>query len=307
MDFIRPATAGRVVRFLHGYSHGFCANVARIAALIRPRFRAISHRRPQGPDNGPASCRHEAPVRPADGFYRVFNPALLYRGSARTFSGRSRTDEATLNPVPDMRSLRIIVINAVPPEGEQDETTLAQEERGRALRIGLLEAGYNIIASFPADIHLPERVAQMQPDMIIIDAESDSRDVLEHVVFATRDERRPIVLFTEDQGRSSMQAAMNAGVSAYVVAGLRSERIKPVLEVAMLRFQADQKLRAELDDTRSKLAERKVIDRAKGLLMASHKLSEEEAYQKLRGIAMNKNLKLAEVAQRLLDVSDLLG
>lgn len=207
----------------------------------------------------------------------------------------------------DMRGLRIVVINTVvPPDGEQTASALEQAERARALRIGLLQAGYNIIAAFPADMHLPERIAQLQPDMIIIDAESDSRDVLEHVVVATREAPRPIVLFTEDHDKSSMQAAMEAGVSAYVVAGLQSERIKPVLDVALARFNSDQKLRAELSDTKLKLADRKTIERAKGLLMERHKMSEDEAYQKLRRLAMDKNLKLSEVAQRIMDVADLL-
>ncbi|MEN3296206.1 MAG: two-component system, response regulator / RNA-binding antiterminator [Burkholderiales bacterium] len=206
-----------------------------------------------------------------------------------------------------MHSLRIIVINTLLQEGEQDEQRLAQDERGRALRIGLLQGGYNIIAVLPADLHLAERVAQLQPDMIIVDAESDARDVLEHVVFATRDAPRPIVLFTEDQDKSNMEAAMNAGVSAYVVAGLQSERIKPVLDVALARFRADQKLRAELSSTKLKLAERKTIERAKGLLMERHKIPEDEAYQKLRRMAMDKNVKLAELAQRILDIADLLG
>ncbi|MBI1891080.1 MAG: ANTAR domain-containing protein [Burkholderiales bacterium] len=215
---------------------------------------------------------------------------------------------ATRLPSTDLRSLRIMLINTVvPPDNDQSAQAWAAAERARALRIGLLEAGYNIIAVFPADIHLPERVAQLQPDLIIIDAESDARDVLEHVVVATRDAPRPIVLFTEDHDTSSMEAAMDAGVSAYVVAGLKAERIKPVLDVAMARFNADQKLRSELSDTKLKLAERKKVDRAKGLLMARYNLSEEEAYQKLRRQAMDKNLKLSEVAQRILDVADLLG
>lgn len=210
--------------------------------------------------------------------------------------------------IPDPSSLRIVVINTVmPPEGEQDEHAWAQAERARALRIGLLEAGYNIIAVFPADIHLPDRVAQLQPDMIIIDAESDARDVLEHVVVATENAPRPIVLFTEDHDKSAMEAAITAGVSAYIVAGLQSERIKPVLDVALARFNVDQKLRAELSDTKLKLAERKTIDRAKGLLMTRQKISEDEAYQKLRRLAMDKNLKLSEIAQRILDAADLLG
>ncbi|KAF3999643.1 ANTAR domain-containing response regulator [Glaciimonas immobilis] len=206
-----------------------------------------------------------------------------------------------------MLNLRIVVVNPVAIEGDDDPSFTAQAARSHALRIALLEAGYNIIASLPADLYLPERIAQMQPDMIIIDAESDARDVLEHVVIATRDARRAIVLFTEDEKKSSMEAAMAAGVSAYIVAGLQTARIKPVLEVAMLRFNQDQKLLNELSDTKTKLADRKVIDRAKGLLMERQQLSEQDAYKKLRRLAMDKNLKLAEVAQRVLDANDLLS
>lgn len=213
-------------------------------------------------------------------------------------------------PTPSTRSrnLRIVVVNTIVGDGDEHDTALAiQVRRGNALRIGLLESGYDIVASLPADMFLPERIAQLQPDLIIIDAESDARDVLEHIVIASRDERRPIVLFTDDDTTSSMDAAMAAGVSAYIVAGLQPERIKPVLNVALARFRQEQKLLAELHETRHKLAERKVIDRAKGLLMSSQRLSEEQAYQKLRSMAMNKNLKLSEIAQRILDVEDLLG
>jgi response regulator NasT len=207
-----------------------------------------------------------------------------------------------------MTTLRIVVVNTIiSAEDESDESLRAQAARGTALRIGLLQAGYDIVASLPADIYLPDRIAQLQPDMIIIDAESDARDVLEHIVIATRDERRPIVMFTEDSNTDSMEMAMAAGVSAYIVAGLQEERIKPVLDVAIARFRQEQKLRAELSDTKNKLAERKIMERAKGLLMKRHNLSEDEAYQKLRQLAMNKNLKLSEVAQRILDVEDLLG
>ncbi|MES2932208.1 MAG: ANTAR domain-containing protein [Pseudomonadota bacterium] len=203
-------------------------------------------------------------------------------------------------------SLRIVVVNTVIlSEDENEASAQAQLARSRALRIGLLQAGYNIIAVIPGDVYMSERIAQLQPDMIIIDAESDARDVLEDIVIATRDAPRPIALFTEDADNTNMAAAMEAGVSAYVVAGLQSERIKPVLDVAMARFNADQKLRSELSDTKAKLAERKTIERAKGLLMERHKMSEDEAYQKLRRLAMDKNLKLSEIAQRILDVADL--
>jgi response regulator NasT len=207
-----------------------------------------------------------------------------------------------------MRNLRIVVVNPIIHAGSEDDESLrAQTERARVLRIGLLEAGFDIVASLPPDMYLPERIAQLQPDMIIVDAESDARDVLEHIVIATRDERRPIVMFTESDDTESMEAAVAAGVSAYIVAGLKSERIKPVLNVALARFKREQKLLDELSDTKSKLAERKTIERAKGLLMQRQGVSEEQAFQKLRSIAMSKNLKLSEVAQRILDVEDLLG
>lgn len=199
------------------------------------------------------------------------------------------------------------MLPATAPGANPDEVQAAQARRSTALRIGLLESGYDLIASLPADVFLPERIAQLQPDLIIADSELDARDILEHIVIATRDERRPIVLFTEDDAPASMDAAMAAGVSAYIVAGLQPERVKPVLDVALARFKREQKLLEELSDTRQKLAERKVVDRAKGLLMARYKLTEEQAYQRLRSMAMNKNMKLAEIAQRILDVEDLLG
>ncbi|MDE2048844.1 MAG: ANTAR domain-containing protein [Betaproteobacteria bacterium] len=201
---------------------------------------------------------------------------------------------------------RILVIapdGTAPTEAEP----WGEVERSRALRIGLLEAGCNLIAVLPADVHLTERIAQLQPDLIIVDAESAARDTLEHVVMATRDERRPIVLFTEDRDTSHVQEAIAAGVSAYIVAGLAAERVRAVLEVAQARFAHEERLRGELAAARSALTERKVIERAKGLLMARDGLSEQEAYARLRKQAMNKGLRLAELAQRLIDVQDLLG
>lgn len=211
--------------------------------------------------------------------------------------------------------LRIVVITSdLVVEDPEDTHALDQAERSRSLRIGLLESGFNLIASLPADVFLTERLAQLQPDMIIVDAESDARDALEHVVMATRDERRPIVMFTNDHDTRTAREAVAAGVSAYIVAGLQAERIRPILDVAMARFEQDQALRRELADTRNELNElstalqdRKVIDRAKTLLMQRQQLSEEAAYARLRKTAMDKNLKIVEVAQRMLDVADLLG
>lgn len=204
--------------------------------------------------------------------------------------------------------LRIVVVAPdLAVSDASDEHAVVQAERSRSLRIGLLENGFNLVATLPPDVFLTERLAQLQPDMVIVDAESEARDALEHVVMATRDERRPIVMFTNDSDSTVARDAVAAGVSAYVVAGLSTERIRPILDVAMLRFQHEESLRQELADAKSELSGRKLIDRAKGLLMQRQQLTEQQAYDKLRKAAMNKGLKLHEVAQRMLDVSDLLG
>ena len=226
-------------------------------------------------------------------------------------------------------ALRIVVVAPdLSVADQEDAYAVSQAERSRSLRIGLLENGFNLVAVLPADTFLQERIAQLQPDMIIVDAESEARDALEHVVMATRDERRPIVMFTNDNDTSHVKDAVAAGVSAYIVAGLSSERIRPILDVAMARFQHEKALRDELASTKTELhaqsielqaqsaelrarmaelKDRKIIDRAKGLLMQRQNLSEQEAYDKLRKTAMGKSLKLVDVAQRMLDVADLMG
>jgi response regulator NasT len=214
-----------------------------------------------------------------------------------------------------LEALRIVVISSdlnVPDP--TDIHAVHQAERSRTLRIVLLESGFNLIAVLPTDTFLAERLAQLQPDLIIVDAESEARDALEHVVMATRDARRPIVMFTNDHDSANARAAVAAGVSAYIVAGLQPERIRPILDVALARFQQDQALRLELAQAQSDLSDlsaemknRKVIDRAKALLMERQQLSEDAAYARLRKAAMDKNLKMVEVAQRMLDVADLLG
>ena len=205
-------------------------------------------------------------------------------------------------------ALRIVVIAPdLVVNDPQDEQALEQAERSRSLRIGLLESGFNLVATLPADVFLTERLAQLQADMVIVDAESDARDALEHVVMATRDERRPIVMFTNDSDTRPMNEAVAAGVTAYIVAGLAPERIHPILTVAMARFKHEQALLAELDNARGELQDRKLIDRAKGLLMQRQGLSEQEAYGKLRKAAMNKGVKLADIAQQMVEMAELLG
>ena len=206
------------------------------------------------------------------------------------------------------QSLRLVVIAPdLVDVQSQDVHTRALAERSRQLRIGLLENGYNLVAVLPADTFLQERLGQLQPDMIIVDAESEARDSLEHVVMATRDARRPIVLFTNDNDTTHVKDAVAAGVSAYIVAGLSPERIRPILDVAMARFEHEQSLRSELAQAKTELQDRKVIDRAKGLLMQRQSLTEDAAFAKLRKAAMDKGLRMGEVAQRMLDAADLLG
>jgi len=204
-------------------------------------------------------------------------------------------------------ALRIVVIISDPTLAEGDAQAQAQAERSRLLRIGLLEAGYNLVATLPADPFLTERLAQLQADLVIVDAESDARDALEHVVMATRDERRPIVMFTSDEDTSHVHEAVAAGVTAYIVDGLAPERIRPILTVAIARFRHQEALLAELDNARGELQERKLIERAKGLLMQRQGLCEAEAYARLRKAAMNKGVKLTEIAQQMLDMAELLG
>jgi response regulator NasT len=204
-------------------------------------------------------------------------------------------------------ALRIVVIISDPALDEGDAHAQAQAERSRLLRIGLLEAGYRLVATLPADPFLTERLAQLQADLVIVDAESDARDALEHVVMATRDERRPIVMFTSDEDTAHVHEAVAAGVTAYIVDGLAPERIRPILTVAIARFRHQEALLAELDSARGELQGRKLIDRAKSVLMQRQGLSEAEAYAKLRKAAMNKGVKLADIAQQMIDMAELLG
>ena len=216
-----------------------------------------------------------------------------------------------LLPVVDMTAaatLRIVVVAPDTLAADADDSAAESEaQRARWLRVGLLESGYNIVAVLPADVFLPERLAQIAPDMIIVDAESQARDTLEHVVMASREARRPIVLFTDDNDMTHMPDAIAAGVTAYVVAGLAPERVKPVLDVALVRFRHEEAMRFELATARSELSGRKAIARATAILMRSQGITENEAYGRLRKTAMDKGLKLADVAQRVVDVAELLA
>ena len=166
-------------------------------------------------------------------------------------------------------------------------------ERAEVLREGLTQAGYEVTASLSSPVALLRTIDRLQPDVIVIDTDSPSRDVLEHLVVMSQHTPRPVVMFASDATPETIRAVVRAGVSAYVVDGLSKERIKSIIDVAVARFEDFQRLRAEL-------AERKVVERAKGLLMKMHGLDEEGAYGLLRKTAMDRKMKLAEVARELL-------
>ena len=175
------------------------------------------------------------------------------------------------------------------------------------LKAALSEAGFEVIEESGLVIDLPGRVEVLCPDVILIDSESPGRDVLEQVVLVSRDQPRPIVMFTDEQDLGVMRQAIKSGVSAYIVAGIQSERLQPILDVAMARFESDQALRAELQVREAQLAERKRIELAKGLLMKMKTCNEEEAYTLMRRQAMSRQQKLIQVAEQIIAMSDMLG
>ena len=172
-----------------------------------------------------------------------------------------------------------------------------------AIRSGLSDAGYELVSIANADLNLPKVIEATLPDLLIIESEAAARDLVEHVCVSTQDAPRPIVLFTENNDKERIRSSIAAGITAYIVDGLKPESVKPVLDVAYVRFQFEQQLRRELADTRSKLAERKLVERAKGVLMQQLQVTEDEAYRRLRKLSMEKNIRLAEAAQRIIDIS----
>jgi len=193
-----------------------------------------------------------------------------------------------------MLNMRILLI---------DDTA---QKLGR-LKTALSEAGFEVIEESGLVIDLPKRVEVLCPDVILIDSESPGRDVLAQVVQVSRDQPRPIVLFTDEQDPGVMRQAIRSGVSAYIVAGIQAARLQPILDVALARFESDQALRAQLHEREAQLAERKRIELAKGLLMKMKGCNEEEAYTLMRRQAMSRQQKLIQVAEQVIAMSDLLG
>ena len=178
--------------------------------------------------------------------------------------------------------------------------------RAAILEEGLREAGFTDVVRIDEMQSLLSRIYALDPDVIVIDLENPSRDILEQMFQVSRAVRRPVAMFVDQSDAASIQASVDAGVSAYIVDGLKKERLKPILDLCISRFNAFAKLQDELDRAKSALEDRKVIDRAKGILMKLKGLTEDEAYVLLRSTAMREKKKIGEIAQSILTASELL-
>ena len=190
--------------------------------------------------------------------------------------------------------LRVLIVDANP-------------ERRALLTHSLQSSDCQVLERETITLALLDCLAQLNPDAIIIDADAPDRDMLEHVCMISRDQPRPIVMFTDDDDAATMQQAMRAGVTSYVVKGIAPARIKPILQVAMLRFAEHQALRQDLAVAQNQLVERKTIERAKGIVMQKKNIDENAAYHLLRKMAMERNAKLADVAAQVVDLAQALG
>lgn len=179
--------------------------------------------------------------------------------------------------------------------------------RATVLEDGLREAGYEDIHHVPPQGPFVVWLERIAPDVVLMDLGSPSRDTLEEMLAVSRALARPIAMFVDQSDEDMIGAAIDAGVSAYVVDGLRKDRVKPILDLAIRRFNAFARMQTELDEAKTALAERKTIDRAKAILMESRQLSEADAYALLRTTAMNQGRRIADVAEALITASSLLG
>ena len=179
--------------------------------------------------------------------------------------------------------------------------------RAAIVEEGLRASGVDRVVVIPETGGLLERLARIDPDVIVIDLENPSRDLLEQMFHLSRLVERPVAMFVDNSDQAMLEAAVDAGISAYVVDGLKPERVKSVIDIAILRFNAFARLQRELAEARGELADRKIVEKAKGLLMRAKGLSEEEAYALLRRTAMNEKRKLADIARSVITAADLLG
>ena len=179
-------------------------------------------------------------------------------------------------------------------------------KRRKPLKQSLIDNGFEVVAHVDNDLHLQDVYLASRPDVLIIDTDSPDRDTIENICVMTMHDPRPIVMFIHDGNKEQIKLATQAGVSAYVVGTIPSERLTPVIDAAVARFEEFNNLRAELVETKLKLDERKVIERAKGLLMKQRGLDEDATYEMLRSMAMKKNMKLADLSHQLLEAASML-
>lgn len=179
--------------------------------------------------------------------------------------------------------------------------------RASVIEAGLREAGYDNLTILHEVTGIARRISEIQPDVIVIDLGNPNRDMLENMFQLSRAVKRPIAMFVDQSDQASIEAAVEAGVSAYVVDGLRRERVNPILAMAISRFNAFARMERELAEARSELDSRKLIDRAKGILAETRGLTEAKAYALLRTTAMNQNRKISEIAQSLITAAELLN
>ncbi|MCP5266856.1 MAG: ANTAR domain-containing protein [Burkholderiaceae bacterium] len=178
--------------------------------------------------------------------------------------------------------------------------------RATIIEAGLRDAGHHQVTVVHDIVGSARLIVELDPDVIVIDLQNPNRDMLEHMLALSRSAARPIVMFVDQTDQAATEAAMDAGVSAYIVDDLRRERVKPILDIAISRFNAFSRLTEELDRTRRELDERKQVDRAKAILMKSRGLGESEAYALLRKTAMNQGRRIAQVAESLITAAGLL-
>lgn len=178
--------------------------------------------------------------------------------------------------------------------------------QSKPLKQSLIDNGFDVIAHVEDNVRLQRKCNELQPDVVIIDTKSPSKNVLDNVVTITQNHFKPVVMFAQDGDKEVVKAATKAGVSAYVVGTITSERLTPVIEAAVARFEETKHLREELQQANTKLDERKIVERAKGILMRQRNLDENEAYKMLRGMAMQRNMKLADLSNQLIDAAKML-
>jgi response regulator NasT len=179
--------------------------------------------------------------------------------------------------------------------------------RASVIEAGLREAGHDHLTIINDITGIARRIADTEPDVIVISLENPNRDMLENMFQLSRAVKRPIAMFVDRSDQAAIEAAVEAGVSAYVVDGLKRERVKPILDMAISRFNAFARMARELEQARSELESRKLVERAKGILMTTRGLSEGDAYALLRKTAMDQNRKISEIAESLITAAGLLA